>query len=122
MSINEWIQFWFKGDTKYTFKKPRPYKNKNATWPKSTQNPTGNIDEPRERTQSEERVFGNLGIRSAYQNETHLTALLACWLCVFVFPTSEVNIIRLGTFKVANFLAKGRTYSLAMPVLTSIYR
>ena len=40
---------------------------------------------------------------------------------MFVLPTSEVNIIRPGTFKVASFLAKGRAYSLAVPVLASIY-
>ena len=122
VSIDDWIQFWFKGDTKYTFKKPRSRKYKSATRPKLTQNPTGNIDEPRERTQLEERVLRNLWIRSAYRDGTHLAAFLDCWLCVFVLPTSEVNIIRLGTFKVASFLAKGRAHSLAVPVLASIYR
>ena len=41
---------------------------------------------------------------------------------MFVLPTSEENIIRPGTFKIASFLAEGRKYSLAVPVLTSIYR
>ena len=122
VSIDDWIEFWFKGDAKYTFKKPRPRKCKSATRPKSTQNPTGNIDEPRERTQSEERVLGNLGVRSAYRDETHLVGFLAYWLCVFVLPTSEMNIIRPGTFKIASFLAKGRAYSLAVLTLASIYR
>ena len=47
VSIDTWIQFWFRGETKYTFKKPRAHKFKNVTRPKSTQNPNGNLDEPR---------------------------------------------------------------------------
>ena len=122
VSIDEWIQFWFIGDTKYEFKKPRVRKYKSVIRPKSTKNPTGNLDKPRQRTSSEEAIFGNLGIKSAFRDQTHLAAFLSCWLCVFVLPTSEVNIIRPGTFKVACFLAKGHEYSLAVPMLASIYR
>ncbi|KNA23094.1 hypothetical protein SOVF_027810, partial [Spinacia oleracea] len=53
---------------------------------------------------------------------TYVGAFLSCWLCTFVLPQSEDRLIRPGTFETATLMARGETFSLAVPVLTSIYR
>ncbi|KAF7150749.1 hypothetical protein RHSIM_Rhsim02G0072700 [Rhododendron simsii] len=55
------------------------------------------------------------------KEETNLAALLSCSLCVFVLPNKEVYQIRPGVFKVASMMAQGKRFSLAVPVLASIY-
>ena len=39
-----------------------------------------------------------------------------------MLPSEDLNTIRPGTFKVASLMAIGRPFSLAIPVLTSLYR
>uniref|UniRef100_A0A803MDQ1 Aminotransferase-like plant mobile domain-containing protein n=1 Tax=Chenopodium quinoa TaxID=63459 RepID=A0A803MDQ1_CHEQI len=67
-------------------------------------------------------AFTILGIPEAHRKQTYLTAFLSCWLCAFVLPLKDLGFIRPGVFKPASSLASGRKISLAIPVLTSIYR
>ncbi|KAL2921586.1 Late secretory pathway protein avl9 [Bienertia sinuspersici] len=54
--------------------------------------------------------------------DTYLAAFLACWLCAFVLPLRDLGCIRPSVFKPASELASGRRISLAIPVLTCIYK
>lgn len=49
-----------------------------------------------------------LDINTNSRNEACLAAHLACWLCLFVLPADDVEIIRPSTFKMACIMASGR--------------
>ncbi|KAH7852590.1 hypothetical protein Vadar_026820 [Vaccinium darrowii] len=63
-----------------------------------------------------------LGVKEAQQDVVHLAAFLTCWLCKIVLPMGSSELIRPGVFKVAAMMARGKNFSLAVPVLASIYR
>lgn len=54
--------------------------------------------------------------------EAHLVTFLSCWLCIFVLPMKEGDVICQGVATVACYLACGRRVSLVVPVLANIYR
>ena len=56
------------------------------------------------------------------RDETNLAAFLTCWLCKFVLPLKNGDIIRPSVFKVASMIAYGEEFSLAILVLASIYK
>ncbi|KAH0717403.1 hypothetical protein KY285_013434 [Solanum tuberosum] len=62
-----------------------------------------------------------LGVEESFKDETYLAAFLACWLCKFVLPNKKADCIRASVFKVASLMAHGKIFSLAVPVLASIY-
>ena len=97
--------------------KAKRYSSSKATW-----NPTRYISEPKEHSEEAKVVFVNLGINDELVEQTYLSALLSCWLCTFVLPSEEANTIRPNTFKVASMMASDQELSLAIPVLTSIYK
>nr|TKS09069.1 uncharacterized protein D5086_0000097120 [Populus alba] len=66
--------------------------------------------------------FKELNVPSHIQDEVYLAAFLSYWLCKFVFPSKDVGFIRPSTFKVASMMAAGRQFSLAIPVLASIFK
>lgn len=67
-------------------------------------------------------VFVDLQVEDDLKEETYLSALLSYWLCIFIFAIKDLNIIHLGTFKIANSMANVCSFDLAIPVLASIYR
>ncbi|KAM1264727.1 hypothetical protein ACFX2J_034501 [Malus domestica] len=93
----------------------------NTTRPKGDSDPSGVIGSTRRRSSDELRMFEDLGIALEHVDEFYLAAFLACWLCKFVFPTGDVNLIRPGVFKIASKMAAGESFSLAIPVLANIY-
>ncbi|KAK6144781.1 hypothetical protein DH2020_021601 [Rehmannia glutinosa] len=119
--ISEWIRFWSKKLTKYNKPPPRTEKKRVAR-PKSTYNPLGNLDVHGEWSPAEKAYFSKINIKESLREETYLAAFLACWLCVFVLPNDDINMIRPNTFKMAGIMASGRTVGLAVPVLASIYK
>ncbi|KAK6128210.1 hypothetical protein DH2020_038044 [Rehmannia glutinosa] len=119
--ISEWIRFWSKKLTKYNKPPPRTEKKRVAR-PKSTYNPLGNLDVHGEWSPAEKASFSKINIKESLREETYLAAFLACWLCVFVLPNDDINMIRPSTFKMAGIMASGRTVGLAIPVLASIYK
>ncbi|KAM1552056.1 hypothetical protein ACFX10_044094 [Malus domestica] len=74
------------------------------------------------RSSDELRAFEDLGIASEHVEESYLDAFLACWLCKFVFPTGDINLVHPGVFKVASKMAACESFSLAIPVLANIYK
>jgi len=66
-------------------------------------------------------VFRSLGVPKEKRKSTYLVAFLSCRLCIFVLPKTEEKFIHPGTFEVANMMASGTTFSLAIPVLATIY-
>ncbi|KAK4404355.1 hypothetical protein Sango_0804100 [Sesamum angolense] len=70
---------------------------------------------------ADEALFAKLCIERSLKEEVYLAAYLACWLCVFVLLSKDVNSIRPSTFKMASLMANGRRVNLAIPVLASIY-
>ncbi|CAA0810116.1 Unknown protein, partial [Striga hermonthica] len=90
---------------------------------KLTHNPPGTFKEDRRWTSAEDQLFKKMAvIELKLQEEIHLAAYLSCWICTFVLPKGDVDIIRPGTFKMASMMAKGCIVGLAVPVLTSIYK
>ena len=120
VSVNDWIKFWFRGDSKYM--KPPPRRLKRSCRPKQTYNPDGSFGKAHAWSLKEKGGFADLEVQEGLCEETYFAALLSCWLCIFVLLSEDLNTIRLGTFKVASLMAIGRPFSLAIPVLTSLYR
>ncbi|KAL2937794.1 Spike glycoprotein [Bienertia sinuspersici] len=122
VSAQQWVEFWCKRSILYS----EPVKQKRYTNAplKSTHNPSGKLaNQPLEWSTSELDLFNSLGIEAEGRRETtYVVALLSCWLCVFVLPKNEDRLIRLGTFEVDVLMERGETFSLAIPVLASIYR
>ncbi|KAG5523761.1 hypothetical protein RHGRI_030671 [Rhododendron griersonianum] len=102
-------------------KAPPRVQKKRTGEPKTSNNPTGFIDGQKSRSKDTEKVLDDLGVEKDVKEETNLAALLSCWLCVFVLPNKQVDQIRPGVFKVASMMAQGKRFSLAVPVLASIY-
>ncbi|KAK6153625.1 hypothetical protein DH2020_013264 [Rehmannia glutinosa] len=119
--ISEWIRFWSKKLTKYNKPPPRTEKKRVAR-PKSTYNPLGNLDVHGEWSPAEKASFSKISIKESLREETYLAAFLACWLCVFVLPNDDLNMIRPSTFKMAGIKTSGRRVGLVVPVLASIYK
>ncbi|KAG6746313.1 hypothetical protein POTOM_050853 [Populus tomentosa] len=87
-----------------------------------TNYPSGSIDKSRVRSSKFIHPFKELNVPSHIQDEVYLAAFLSCWLCKFVFPSKDVGFISPSTFKVASMMAAGRQFSLAIPVLASIFK
>ncbi|KAM1535832.1 hypothetical protein ACFX1Z_014796 [Malus domestica] len=118
--ISSWIRFWYWEAMRY--KKPLKKIGRNKTTrPKGDSDPSGVIGATRRRSSDELRAFEDLGIAPEHVEESYLAAFLACWLCKFVFPAGDVNLVRPGVFKVASKMAAGESFSLAIPVLANIY-
>ena len=66
-------------------------------------------------------VFVDLQVEDDLKEETYLSILLSCCLCIFIFPIKDLNSIRPGIFKIASSMANGCSFGLATPVLASIY-
>ncbi|KAH7849160.1 hypothetical protein Vadar_013902 [Vaccinium darrowii] len=120
VTTHEWVKFWFKAPSRYK-EPPHRVQKKRSGEPRTSNNPTGFISAPNPRSRDGEKVFDDLGIEKNMREETNLAAFLSCWLCVFVLPNKEVGQIRPGVFKVASMMARGERFSLAVPVLASIY-
>ncbi|KAK6119301.1 hypothetical protein DH2020_046957 [Rehmannia glutinosa] len=127
VSIDDWINFWFKKATKYDpppmrkERKAPPRKEKQIKHTESTHNPLGDIGVHGEWSPAEKALFSKLGVKESSMEETYLAAYLACWLCLFVLPNDDLNSIRPGTFKMASLMAYGQTTGLVVPVLASIF-
>ncbi|KMT03938.1 hypothetical protein BVRB_8g187470 [Beta vulgaris subsp. vulgaris] len=68
-------------------------------------------------------MFVLLGIKVVNRRTyTYVAAFTSCWLCTFVLPDSEEWFIRPRTFEIAALIACEKTFSLAVPVLSSVYR
>ncbi|KAH6812289.1 hypothetical protein C2S51_026051 [Perilla frutescens var. frutescens] len=96
-------KFWSKNKKKY--QRPPPRKEKKTVRSKSTHNPTGNIRVHQMWTTAEKISFEKLGVKDKYVHQTYLAAYLACWLCNFVLPEGDANLIRPETFKMASMMA-----------------
>ncbi|KAH6786184.1 hypothetical protein C2S52_000088 [Perilla frutescens var. hirtella] len=120
VSIGKWITFWSKNTKRYS--KPPLRKEKKIVRPKSTHNPTGEIKVHKTWTAKEKMPFEKLDVKERYVTQTYLAAYLSYWLCSFVLPEDDANLIRPETFKMASMMASGREVALTVPVLASIYR
>ncbi|KAH6787759.1 hypothetical protein C2S52_007311 [Perilla frutescens var. hirtella] len=119
VTIENWIKFWSKNQPVY--QRPPPRKER-KTAPQSTYNPTGDLKAYKPWTGIETVSFVRLGIKEKRWKEAYLAAHIACWLCCFVLPDGDGNLIQPDTFKMASMMANGKKVSLTIPVLTSIYR
>ncbi|KAH0672619.1 hypothetical protein KY284_023706 [Solanum tuberosum] len=96
VSVHDWVKFWFRGPNKYA--------------------------KPPQKVSKEKAPFVELDVEESLRDETNLAAFFACWLCKFVLPNKKVNHVRASVFKVASLMPHGKKFSLAVPVLASIYR
>ncbi|KAL2922485.1 Tropomyosin [Bienertia sinuspersici] len=122
VSAQQWVKYWYKGEINYASPVKRQ-RNSNSA-PKHTHNPDGVLkDRPTTWTQGESALFDSLGIFGESRRQTtYVAAFLSCWLCAFVLPENDQRLIRPSTFEMATLMARGQTFSLAIPVLASIYR
>ncbi|KAL2904201.1 Ras and EF-hand domain-containing protein [Bienertia sinuspersici] len=67
-------------------------------------------------------AFVILDIAEEHRMDTYLAAFLICWLCAFALPLRGLGCIRLSVFKPVSKLASGQRISLAIPILTYIYK
>lgn len=118
--IAQWVKFWCKKATKYHA--PPARREKRVTRPKSTANPSGDIEPHEPWSASEEALFASLNISGGVREEAYLAAFLSCWICTFVLPIDNIGFIRPSVFKMASIMASGQPVSLAIPVLASIYQ
>ncbi|KAL3513063.1 hypothetical protein ACH5RR_025780 [Cinchona calisaya] len=118
--VHRWIDFWFKGKSKYS--KPKPRIIKKASRYKATQNPNKEIEQPYKFSSKEESAFNTIGVKSHLREETYLAAFISCWLCVFALPNKDFHAVRPSTFKATSLMTSGLRTCLAMLVLLSIYR
>ena len=119
--MTAWIKYWYRGPFRYKKSSRKTVRNKSQK-PKEDSDPSGIIAAALKRTEEEEGVFEDLGIADEDMDRSYLAAFLACWLCKFVFPKDDITLIRPGVFKVASRMAHGVSFSLAVPVLASIYK
>nr|TKS15458.1 hypothetical protein D5086_0000034950 [Populus alba] len=113
MTLQDWVDFWFRDDLRYKV----PFSVGKSSGSNKTNYPSGSIDKSRVRFSKFIHPFKELNVPSHIQDEVYLAAFLSCWLCKFVFPSKDVGFIRPSTFKVASMMAAGRQFSLAIPVL-----
>jgi hypothetical protein len=118
MTLQDWVDFWFRDDLRYKV----PFSVGNSSGSNKTTYPSGSIDKSRLHSSKFIHPFKELNVPFHIQDEVYLTAFLSCWLCKFVFPSKDVGVIRFSTFKVASMMAVGRQFSLAIPVLASIFK
>ncbi|KAG8367693.1 hypothetical protein BUALT_Bualt16G0099600 [Buddleja alternifolia] len=96
---------------------------KRTTRPKLSHNPCGDVDRSLlPRAKEHDEPFKILDIDAEIREETYVAAFISCWLCSFVLPHHQTYRIRATVFKVASRMARGEHFSLAIPVLASIYR
>ncbi|KAH0728790.1 hypothetical protein KY290_003616 [Solanum tuberosum] len=122
VSVHDWVKFWFRGPNRYA-EPPQKVSKVRATKPRLNHNPSGHIDSNfLPRTDEENAPFVELDVEESLRDDTNLAAFFACWLCKFVLLNKKVNHVRASVFKVASLMAHGKKFSLAVPVLASIYR
>ncbi|KMT11782.1 hypothetical protein BVRB_5g104850 [Beta vulgaris subsp. vulgaris] len=122
VSTQSWIDFWCK--QKRVHKEPTKRRRYSESRPKFTANPSVNIEtQPIVWEKAESDMFNLLGLKGVNRRtNTYVAAFISCWLCTFVLPDSEERLIRPSTFEIVVLMACGHTFSLAIPVLSSIYR
>ncbi|KAG8388070.1 hypothetical protein BUALT_Bualt02G0086900 [Buddleja alternifolia] len=120
--ISNWINFWFKGPVRH--KEPPLHTTwKRTTRPKLYHNPCGDVDRSLlPRTKDHDEPFKTLDIDVELKEETYAAAFISCCLCSFVLLHHQTYRIHTPVFKVASRMAWGEHFSLAIPVLASIYR
>ncbi|GAA0148347.1 hypothetical protein LIER_42995 [Lithospermum erythrorhizon] len=120
VSIADWIQFWSKLPSRYSV--PPPRKECKTRRSASTHNPTGVLPRISPWVDKDVETFTRLNIPDNLREGTYLAAFLSCWLCCIVLPVRSVGNIRAEVFKMTCFMAKRDRVSLAVTVLSSIYR
>ncbi|KAH7841563.1 hypothetical protein Vadar_031568 [Vaccinium darrowii] len=76
VTTDEWVRFWFKAPSRYK-EPPHRMQKKRLGEPRTSNNPTGFISEPRPRSRDGEKVFDDLGIEKNMREETNLAAFLS---------------------------------------------
>ncbi|GAA0140046.1 hypothetical protein LIER_35180 [Lithospermum erythrorhizon] len=69
-----------------------------------------------------EYLSSSVGVPYSLVEEVYCAIFLSCCLCVFFLPLDATGSIRPSVFKMASYMAAGKTVSPAIPVLASIYR
>lgn len=110
--VNKQTKFQYKKASKYEPHLPR--RERKFIHLKSLHNLSGNLDKVINWLFEEEGLFHKLGVKSHKKDDTYLADFFLCWLCVFVFPEKEGDIIRLGVLKVTCHSASRRRVSLAV--------
>lgn len=78
------------------YEQPPPRRDKKLIRLKSSHNPTGELNKTVNWLIAEEALFHKLVFKSQKMDETYLAAFLSCWLCIFVRPTKQGDVIHLG--------------------------
>nr|GMC60150.1 uncharacterized protein LOC109157656 [Ipomoea batatas] len=89
------------------YETPLVQKERKKSCPKSTHNPSGILEASIKWSNVSKASFVKLGISQSLEEEIYLAAFLACWLCMFVLPSTPMRIIHPETFKMACTIASG---------------
>nr|GLL19482.1 uncharacterized protein LOC109157656 [Ipomoea trifida] len=89
------------------YETPLVQKERKKSCPKSTHNPSGILEASIKWSNVSKASFVKLGISQSLEEEIYLAAFLACWLCMFVLPSTPMRTIHPETFKMACTIASG---------------
>ncbi|GAA0163286.1 hypothetical protein LIER_19186 [Lithospermum erythrorhizon] len=116
----EWISFWSALPRVYTG--PLAVQSNRAGSSCLPCYPYGSVPAHGSRSTASLRVFKRLGVPSYLLDEVYCDAFFSYCSCVFVLPLDITSSICPTVFKMASSMAAGKSVSLAIPVLESIYR
>ena len=69
------------------------------------------------------KVYNGLGVTKSAKLAIYLVVFLSCWLCIFVFPSSDPEYHQPETFKMANLMKFGKKIlHIVILVLAKIYQ
>ena len=90
--------------------------------PKFTRNPSGLTKKCQSWNNTITQAYADLRVENSKRIDVYLAAFLSCWLCIFVFPSGDLEFLRLETFKIASIMAiRRKVVNLDVPVLARIY-
>ncbi|KAH6783343.1 hypothetical protein C2S52_008302 [Perilla frutescens var. hirtella] len=101
IGIDQDNKLYVSASCKHLFHDYHLFLEKKTVRPKSTHNPTGNIKVHETWTIKEKISFEKLDVKERYVNQTYLATYLSCWLCNFILPEDNANLIRPETFKMS---------------------
>jgi len=109
----DWINFWYKGEVRYTSTTQKKSLKSASSYPSGSLKISPPLPVAHE-------TLTILEVKDNLREETYLATFLSCWLCVFALPNKDG--IHPSTFKISSLMVKRRIISLTIPLLTAIYQ
>ena len=86
------------------YQRPSVRKGKITHRPSLTHNPNGLTKKHQSWNDIVAQAYADLRVENNERMNVYLVAFLSCWLCVFVFPSGDLEFPRPETFKIVNIM------------------